>query len=164
MSRHGQGSGNLMRTIIGKRCGAVRFGGSAGSAFHLSFGRMVRVPPPILRSPLLRRLAKAEPASSRDLKPEFGLMVWSSWRLSRSGRVLTASQASTKGELLPLRRLKGARVIAVSSEPSFHDLAVEFSGRLRLDVFCDMAPTSIDASAKAPNWALFDTQTLVAGA
>lgn len=139
-----------LRTAIGalkgERCWYVSCGGSAGASFSLAFGGKLK-----RESPLKN---KAHPPAFRNNDPEFEVLVWSSWRLSKGSRVLATSDAwdERPDSAARLRSLKGLRVAKVGVGGEFGDLTLSFSDGRRLDVFCDRfrTPSSIEN-----NWELF---------
>lgn len=143
-----------VRNLTGKRCWYVSCGGAVGSSFKLAVGEMVK-----RESPLGN---KAHPPIFRANYPEFGVLVWSSWRLSKGNRVLATSDAwdERPDSAARLRSLKGLRVSQVVVRGGFGDLALSFSDGRRLDVFCDRfrTPSSIEN-----NWELFGGPDRIGG-
>lgn len=157
---------NTLLRLPGKPCYHVRFGGSTGTSFHLSIGKRVRIHPTIPSSPLLRKLYLKATAAERYFRPEFGLMVWSSWRLSTEERMLTSSWVETIAALAPLRKLNGARIARATLGSRLCDLRIDFSNCLRLDMFGDrgpLVPTRDPRPGELSNWDLFSVEDLVVG-
>lgn len=144
----------MLAKMAGKPCWYVACGGAAGSSFSLAIGGKEKCESPLKN--------KAHPLAFRANDPEFGLLVWCTWRLSRNGKVFVTSDdcGNKRGSADLLRRLRGRKVLRVSSRTEFCDLVVGFSGAFRLDVFCDhgrIAP-SIEA-----NWELFNGARYIGG-
>ncbi|TBR20331.1 hypothetical protein EPO15_13305 [bacterium] len=143
-----------VEALKGERCWYVSCGGSVGSSFGLAFGGMVKREAPLKN--------KTHPPAFRNNNPEFEVMVWSSWRLSKGGRILATSDAwdERPDSAARLRSLKGLRVSKVVAQAAFGDLALSFSDGRRLDVFCDrfLTPSSIEN-----NWELFSGPGRIGG-
>ncbi|TPW21787.1 MAG: hypothetical protein FD126_337 [Elusimicrobia bacterium] len=147
----------LMRAIKalkGERCWYVSCGGRVGASFQLAFGGKVKREFPINN--------KAHSPAFRNNDPEFGLLVWSSWRLSKGSWILATSDEwdERADSAARLRSLKGLRVSQAVAQGAFSDLSLAFSDGKRLDVFCDRFRTR---SSIENNWELFSGPNRIGG-
>lgn len=143
-----------VKALEGTRCWYVSCGGPVGASFGLAFGGKVKREAPLKN--------KAHPSAYRNNAPEFEVMVWSSWRLSKGGQFLATSDAwdDRPDSTARLRRLKGLRVSGVKAQGRFGDLALSFSDGTRLDIFCDRFRTP---SCVENNWELFSGSGRIGG-
>ena len=135
-----------LNDLVGKRCWHVVCGHNVGSSFNLFLGKMVRKETPPSHSKRLRKLEAMGPKQLRENDAEFSLLVWTSWRLSKRGKVvLTSSDCEDSGfspkeqlrRRLSIRRmLKGATVKSIRVTSPFYDLTIVFSNGYQLDILC----------------------------
>lgn len=144
-----------IKDLVGKRCWHVVCGRDVGGSFNLFLGKMVKRTTPPSRSKLIQKMEALKPKYLRENEAEFRLLVWTSWRLSRRGKVvLTSSDCdddaySLKEQLrrrLSIRRLlKGSTVTSSAIISPFYDLKLVFSNGYELDILCHrgkMKPTT----------------------
>jgi hypothetical protein len=134
----------IAATLIGKKCWHVSCGGAAVNTFQLALGAKIR---------------RAESISLRGRADEFdqfegeaNLLVWCTWRLDTDASPLSSSDDVQENVVAALQRLVGHKVANVQVDLPGWDLRIDFSGGLRLRVFCDHVPgdPSFDG-----NWDLF---------
>lgn len=141
--------------LEGQPCWYVASGGAAGSSFSLAIGGKERRDSPLKN--------KAHSKVFRNNSPQFALLVWCSWRVSKDGKVVVTSDdcANKDGSAALVRRLKGKKLLRIDCRDSFGDLRIDFADGYRLDIFCDhgrIAPTLDD------NWELFAGDRRTGGA
>jgi hypothetical protein len=132
----------LSRSLIGLRCWHVSTGSGDGT-FQLALGAKMR------RSRPLQSLA--QPATYRRYEGAFNVLVWCSWRLSGSSRLLSSSMSEVEEMTSSLKRIVGKTVRDVRTGPPFWDLTMSFDG-ITLDVFSDYVGRTPDAGR---NWELW---------
>ena len=167
-----------LKNLRGKRCWHVRCGRNVGRSFAIYLGKKVKKMEPPSRSPLLRRLAARGPKILRENAPEYELLVWCSWRLSKTvGGVVLMSDDCEGGDdtikkqlrnRLSIRKLlKGATIKELKIISRFYDLKIVFSNGCQLDVLCNRgkAKPKIDPSYSpiASNWEIFVPGDFVVG-
>lgn len=134
-----------------KKCWYVSCGGAASTTFELALGKKVR-----------RGFVVRNPAHSwdfRNFEGEANLLVWCTWRLDGANGPLTSSNDTVEHVVAALERLTDKTIVDVRVDLPGWDLHLEFSGGLRLHVFCDHVPgdPSFDG-----NWELTLTNRCIA--
>ena len=125
--------GNCINLFIGKKCWAVVAGAGTGSIVHLGFGKKK-----------LRARPLTNPHLSKDeqmFDAEIGLMIYCSWRLSKSGKILcgwTDSNESGGDMLKGLSLLRDKQVIDIHIGKIGYDLNIYFDDNICLQLFCDV--------------------------
>lgn len=120
----------VLSQIKGRECWSVVAG--VGTTVSLDFGAKVRRPKPLANPNLTEE--------QRLYRPEFSLMVYSSWRLDCENRVICSSYwqgTDVSGPGLGVRRLVGTRLTGFFVARPAYDLVLRFSGQLVFRVFCD---------------------------
>ncbi len=90
---------------------------------------------------------------------EANLLVWCSWRLDGPDAPLTSWDDTVENVERVLEGLVGRTIVDVRADLPGWDLHLDFTGGLRLHVFCDHVPgdPSFDG-----NWTLFLTNKMIA--
>lgn len=149
-------SNRPIHNIQGKKCWYVSGGRNTGSSFHIHLGmRIPRTRPldsPHL-SPILRKAGRRLPQELRDYISEWGLLIWCSWRLTRSNKIVLTSDDcdNNTGLVSDLSVLVGKTLVGIRQTPML-DLALTFSSRWKLDVFCS---NGVKQPSLDTNWDLF---------
>lgn len=132
-------------------------------------GRMVKKTSPPSGSMRLKRLEAMGPRYLRENDPEFSLLVWTSWRISKGGNVvLTSTDCEDTGAPLKeqlkrrssIRRLlAGSMLKSVKVTSPYYDLTILFSNGYQLDILChrgNMKPsTDPSYTPILSNWDIF---------
>jgi hypothetical protein len=138
----------------GVKCWAAVFGGKEIGSLHLHMGRKLPREHP-LRNPHL-------PAEAKTHAGEHSLLIWSSWRLQRDGKIIASSDSDRDTLQEASRALVGRRVTGAWVYKDTWDLWVYFDDGLRLTVFCDLLS---DEPGGLENWHYrFRNTTVVADA
>jgi hypothetical protein len=133
-----------LNAVVGQHCWHVGAGGAIGASFSLALGRRVR------RERPLRNAAESE--KIRLFQGEFRFLIWCSWRLDGDASPIASSDQEPEAIARSLEVLQSQTLVgAVCYAPAW-DLCLDFSGGLRLAVFCDHLPG--DASIEQ-NWELW---------
>ena len=132
-------------------CWYASCGGAALSTFELAFGKK------IARSVIARASAASDEFC--EFEGEANLLVWCTWRLDDAAGPITSSDDTTANVVRSLKQLVGHNVVDVQVDLPGWDLHLEFTGGLRLHVFCDHVPG--DPSWDG-NWELFLSDKMIA--
>ena len=133
-----------------RTCWNVGCGGAALTTFELALGE--KVP---------RSIVVPNDALSYDIRHyegEANLLVWCSWRLDGPDAPLTSWDDTVENVERVLEGLVGRTIEHVRVDLPGWDLHLDFTGGLRLHVFCDHVPgdPSFDG-----NWTLYLTNKLI---
>jgi len=134
-----------------KPCWYVSCGGVALTTFELALGE--KVP----RSFVIPNEAHSE--DFRNYEGEANLLVWCSWRLDGPDAPLTSWDDTVENVERVLEGLVGRSIVNARVDLPGWDLHLDFTGGLRLHVFCDHVPgdPSFDG-----NWTLSLTNKMIA--
>ena len=130
-----------LRNLHGQECWGIAAGEGTGSHITLDFGEKIPRARPLKNQNL--------PEMQRQHKGEFGIFVQNcAWRLEMDRAFFSSkSPNENDGEMVrALQNLIGRRVVSVVATPSAHDLAVEFSGAVKLSLFCDCVDEERDGN------------------
>jgi hypothetical protein len=133
-----------LNAVVGQRCWHVGAGGLVGSSFSLALGARVR------RERPLRNAAEFEEV--KLFKGEFRFVIWCSWRLGGDVSPVSSSDQETDKIARSLEALRNQALVGAICHAPAWDLCLQFSGGLRLSVFCDHLAG--DASIEQ-NWELW---------
>lgn len=140
----------VKRSLL-KDCWYVSCGGAASSTFQLALGEKIS------RDFVIPNRAHSD--DFRKFEGEANLLVWCSWRLDSDVAPLTSSDDTVEHVTSALEKLVGRAIAAVTVDLPGWDLHLEFTGGLRLHIFCDHVPgdPSFDG-----NWQLSLTDKMIA--
>ena len=145
---------HVIKKLIGKPCWDVGCGKGVGSSFGLYLGRKIK------RKREIRSVTRPWMSIKHD--PEFHVLVWCLWRLSKNGRlVVTSDDCENHYKWCKyLRRLTGHKITKMMILNPFFDLQITFTRSYQLDIFCDHGTKepSIDT-----NWEVFSPNDLLFG-
>jgi len=119
-------------SLLHKRCWYASCGGAALTTFQLAIGD--KIP----RSVMLRNTAHSE--DFRTHEGEANLLVWCTWRLDGIDAPVTSSDDGVDRVVEELNSLVGRDVVNVVVDLPGWDLHLDFTGGMRLHVFCDHVP------------------------
>lgn len=149
-----------LRRLSGKSCWHVSCGRNVGSSFEFALGRKIGRKIPFDN--------ESQPISFQRHQPEYALMVWCAWRLSKDGQIIAASSDFARDEKFQglLRRLSDQKIARLQSLSPFYDLKILFSGGWRLDIFCDRGaakPGTNTHTVEKSNWEIFAQDSFLLG-
>jgi hypothetical protein len=122
---------SMLRSFISAKCWRVGASGVTGSSFSLQVGGR-------RRKPFVSRLGAQYHVSL--FYGELSMLVWCSWRLDSPTEPLASSDE--RGDIVneKLQALVGQSFRRIQLLEPGLDLLIDFSGDLRLRVFCDHLP------------------------
>ncbi len=123
---------NALHKLTDAECWAVAAGEGTGSRITIQCGRKIERARPLTNPNASDAL--------RHFKGEYVIFVQDcAWRLELNEVICTSKSPNNNNGpmVIALRSLEGHRIVAVTVTSAAHDLVVEFSGGLRLHLFCD---------------------------
>jgi hypothetical protein len=126
-----------MNCLIGETVWSVYAGTGTGSVIDIHIGKKVK-----------RRRPIPNPTLDTDQRlyiGQYGLMIWSSWRVAQNASLLCGSWDDNRvgGAMLTgLKHLKDMTIHKVEVIPPFFDLRIHFEDAIILETFC--ADSTVD--------------------
>lgn len=131
--KHQEYIDQVVAALVNQRCWYVS-AGSVGTTFQLAVGKKIR---------RARSIQNTEhPRTYRDFEGSANLLVWCTWRLEGTRRVVTSSDDSVERAARGLCALQKATIRDVNVITPAWDLSLTFDDNQVLRVFCDFTPSS----------------------
>ncbi len=121
-----------LHRLVGEECWSSVAGEGTGSIFSLKFGEQFKSYNPV-SNPHLRK-------HQREYDSHLGLMVWSSWCLSKNGTEICDSESDNHNNgpmVAGLKRLEGNKIREIECENPAEQICLCFEDGYELDVFCN---------------------------